>query len=496
MSAQGTRVQGKQALEGETFDWNQRGVLRMTKRKGVSAPGGFTVVTPTGCIGNRGIHRETLVHVLDSVDVQAIASDAGSFDCGPWYLGMGQPHSPTRTIEWDLDLLLTQARARDIPLIIGTAGGSGGRPHLDFTVDLVKKIAARRGLHFQLATISADVDREYLSSRAARELIPPIDHEQPLTPGHVDEAVSIVAMMGAEPMIQALEEGADVVVAGRASDSAVIAAAPMRQGADPGLAHHMGDVMECGESIAVELEPLLRALGPNRIPIVGTVLDESFRVRPGHPSMACTPQSVAAHAMYERASIFGHMVPGGLVDRSRSTYHQVDRHTTEVSGTVFRQREPYTVLLEGVRRVGFRSILIAGARTPRLVRQIDQVVEAVCSASLSLFSQWGKAEIYPHIYGAHGVLGDLEPTPTPSHEVGIVFDVIAEDQKLAHDVAEDLLLRLSFWRYQGRQTTAGNIAVLFSPNVIDGGEAFETHIFHALPVKDPLALFPIKLEQV
>jgi hypothetical protein len=468
-------------------------MMRSSTRSG---NGQFTVLTPTGCIGNRGIHRETLLEVLEHEPVDAIASDAGSLDCGPWYLGTGQPHSPMHTIEWDLELLLTSCCPRGIPLIIGSAGGSGARPHLDLTVRMIKAIAAKHGLHFRLGSIQADVDPDYLSRRVSQEVIRPLDHDRALTPRDVADSSTIVAMMGAEPMMRALDEGATVVVAGRASDSAVIAAAALRHGADPGLAYHMGDVMECGESIAVELEPLLRGLGPNRIPIVGSILGNSFKVRPGHPSMACTPQSVAAHAMYERSSISGHSVPGGFVDRRDSSYRQIDRHTTEVAGTVFRPTAPYTVLLEGVRRVGFRSLLIVGTRTPRLISQIDEVVLSVCESTKTLFGKFGNIQIHPHIYGKNAILGRMEPSPEPGHELGIVFDVVADDQALAHDVAEDILLRMSFWRYVGRQTTAGNIAVLFSPNVIDAGEAFETHIFHLLPLKDPLSLFPIAIEDV
>lgn len=41
-----------------------------------------TVVTPTGCIGNRRMHN-------------------GLFH-GPWYVDAGEAHSPLRNIKWDL----------------------------------------------------------------------------------------------------------------------------------------------------------------------------------------------------------------------------------------------------------------------------------------------------------------------------------------------------------------------------------------------------------
>src|SRR5438552_3296783 len=59
-------------------------------------------------------------------------------------------------------------------------------------------------------------------------------------------AEHIVAMMGAEPHIAALERGADVVLAGRSSDSALFAAYPLWKGAPPAPAWHMSKTIECG----------------------------------------------------------------------------------------------------------------------------------------------------------------------------------------------------------------------------------------------------------
>ena len=76
-------------------------------------------------------------------------------------------------------------------------------------------------------------------------------------------------------------------------------------------------------------------------------------------------------------------------------------------------------------------------------------------------------------------------------EVGLVVDVVADSQELAHDIAEHVALKIAFTRYPGRTTTAGNVAYLFSPNVVDAGEAYTTGIYHQLPLDDPLELFPI-----
>lgn len=456
----------------------------------------ITVVTPTGCIGNRGIHKESFQAVIENERPDAVASDAGSLDCGPWYLGAGKPHSPLRNIRWDLDLVLSECVPRRIPLIIGSAGGSGARPHVEFTVDLVREIAKRRGLSFRLAVIPSDVDQSYLARRAAEERITGLDGQPALTPEVVKRCSTIVAMMGVEPMLEALDAGADVIIAGRATDNGTIGAYPIWRGADKGLALHMGDIMECGDTALVEREPLLRGLGPNRIPIVGRIGRDYFELKAGNPKLACTPQSAAAHSLYERSSIFSSLQPGGILDTSQTTYEQIDPLTTRVTGTRFIKQDPYTVLLEGASRVGFRSITILGVRNPRMISQIDGILEQVRDIEIQLFGDEGKIEIYWHVYGKNAVLQGKEFRTSTAHELGVVADVIADTQELAHQVADDIWLRLCFQRYDGRQTTAGNCGVLFSPNVIDGGEAFDLKIYHPLPLRDPCALHRVDISQI
>jgi len=66
-----------------------------------------------------------------------------------------------------------------------------------------------------------------------------------LTPAVVEESENIVAQMGVEPFIKLLEAGAQVIVAGRSYDPAVFAALPISLGYDPGLALHLGKILEC-----------------------------------------------------------------------------------------------------------------------------------------------------------------------------------------------------------------------------------------------------------
>ena len=446
----------------------------------------ITVVTPVGCVGNRGVDPKALAIAMDQYRPHALAMDAGSMDCGPWYLGAGKEHGPSINIDHDLEVVIGAGLQAKIPVIIGSAGGSGGRRHVDVTIRRIKRIAAVQGWHFKLAVVYSDIPNDRLVERAAgSETIPgtrSLADGSPLRTDEVAASASIVAMMGVEPIIDALETGADVVLCGRASDAAVIAAYPVWKGCDPGLSYHMGDIMECGESAAEEIRPTLRGLTHNRIPIVGTIGKDSFVLRPALDSLACTPNSCLMHSFYERSDFRLARFPGGTLDRTNASYEAIDENSTRISGANFR-REPYSVLLEGVKRVGFRSLFIFGVRTPRMIEQLDQILSDVEAIEQKLFGESGDLRIHWHQFGKNGVLQKAE-MESAAAEVGVIADVVASTQELAHDVAYDLLTRISFWRYPGRTTTAGNTAMTFSPAVFDGGEVFEFSVYHAMEIDD------------
>lgn len=454
----------------------------------------ITVITPTGCIGNRSIDRTTFAAVVAKENPDAIAVDAGSVDCGPWYLGAGREHSPLSHIEWDIETILAESVPRRIPVIIGSAGGSGARAHVERTLDVVRRIAQTRGHRFRLAAIYSNVAPEFLLQHAKNGVVEGaarIPDGSPLAVGDVAASEVIVGLMGIDPMVDALRAGADVIVAGRAVDAAVIAAFPASRGIDLGLAYHMGDIMECAETCAEEITPTLRAMGRNRIPIIGRITHDAFYLKPGLASMACTPESCLMHSAYERTSMHQIKVPEGTVDRSGARYERHDANTTRVSGARF-AAEPYSILFEGVRKIGYRSIFPFAIRTPRMIVEIDRILADVNRIEQEMFATMGNFRIHWHQYGRNAVLREAEPEHV-RHEIGLLADVVADSPALAHDVACDLFTRIGFWRYPDRTTTAGNIAVTLSPAIIDVGPTYEFSLYHAMPVPDYRAIFKTEM---
>src|SRR6266478_93948 len=230
----------------------------------------ITVLTPTGTLGY-GFGTQALARGMTLVP-DAIAVDAGSTDPGPHYLGSGEPLVSRFSVKRELTDLVLASRTAQIPLVIGSAGGSGSRRHVDWTVEIVREIAREQDLRFKLAAIYADIPHERVRRALARGEVRDFEAGFPLTEAVLDETTAIVAQMGHEPMGAALAGGADVIVAGRACDDCVIAAFPIAAGADPGLALHMGKVLECG---AFSAEPFAMDV------MVGIVEDDHFLLEPG-----------------------------------------------------------------------------------------------------------------------------------------------------------------------------------------------------------------------
>ena len=122
-------------------------------------------------------------------------------------------------------------------------------------------------------------------------------------------------MMGCEPIAAALDSGADVVLAGRSSDTAIFAAYPLMKGAKPGPVWHAAKILECGAA-AVEYRP-----SPDCM--FAWVKDDQFIVRAPNPALKCTPVSVAAHALYENGNPYRILEPAGALDLTNAQYEQL-----------------------------------------------------------------------------------------------------------------------------------------------------------------------------
>jgi hypothetical protein len=424
-----------------------------------------------------------------------IGCDAGSSDFGPFYLGSGlDPKSP-RAVRRDLEIMLTAAVERSIPLVIGSCGGAGADVHLEGYARLVREIAAERGLHFRLATISAEQPKRRLAERLAAGRIRPLGPVPELTAGELEASERVVAMMGVEPIQAALDGGADVVLAGRASDPAIFSPVALRRGVDAGLAWHAAKSIDKG-GLATE--------SPGEgSPVLVSIGADGFTVEPCKPGSRCTVATVAAMTMHENPDPYRIAQPGGTIETSAVRYEQVDDRRVRVTGSRFVSAERYTVKLEGAAHEGHRSLLIAGVRDPRVVGAFDEFLPAyealIGRVTRSMDIEPEQYRVNFRCYGRDGVLGDRESrNGAPPREIGLIVDVVADTAELSRAIATRLGPLGSRLDVTGHQGGGGNFAYPFSPSVIDVGPVYRWSVWHLLEVDagELPELFPVAHEEV
>ena len=154
----------------------------------------ITVLTPTGTLGY-GFDSGALKRGM-RLEPHVIAVDAGSTDPGPAYLGSAEPLCSRQVVKREIAELLGAARRAGIPLVIGSAGGSGRGELVDWTVDIVREIALDQHLHFRLAWIYADISPERVAQALGRDEVEDFEAGFALTREALDATTAIVAQMG------------------------------------------------------------------------------------------------------------------------------------------------------------------------------------------------------------------------------------------------------------------------------------------------------------
>ncbi|MBS0538492.1 MAG: 3-methylaspartate ammonia-lyase, partial [Proteobacteria bacterium] len=162
------------------------------------------ILTPSGMLGY-GFPAEHFKMGL-ALKPHAITIDSGSTDSGPQKLGLGEMTCSREAYVKDIEVLLEAQQATRIPVLISSAGGDGTNLHVDVFRDIVSEIARRRGWHFKLASIYSDIDKGHIARELKAGRIEPLGPVPPLDPREVEAATVVVAQMGAEPFVKALDE--------------------------------------------------------------------------------------------------------------------------------------------------------------------------------------------------------------------------------------------------------------------------------------------------
>ena len=447
----------------------------------------FRVLAPTAILGY-GFPEASFIEGMKRKP-HVIAVDAGSTDPGPYYLGAGTSFTDRAGVKRDMEYMIKAGIENNIPVIVGSAGGSGADSHLDWNVDIVQEIACEQGLTFKLGIISSQIPNAAVLQHLKEGKLKPM-HSAPMpTEAKIAASSNIVAQMGPEPFIQALDAGAQVIIAGRAYDPTVFACLAIKNGFDIGLAMHMGKILECATIAAVP--------GSGSDCMLGTLYDDHFVLEPLSDARKCTTLSVAAHTLYEKSDPTKLPGPGGVLDLTDCVFEQISDNSVKVSRTKFVPDKEYFVKLEGAALKGYRTVSIAAASDPIFIAQIEAITAAVKDRVKSNFASLASGDYFLDfkIYGKNGVMGMFGGLGAEAPaEICIVIEAVAPSQDIANTICSFARSSLLHFGYEGRKSTAGNLAFPFSPSDFTAGEVYEFSVYCLMPSPDPCQYFPVRIQ--
>ncbi|WP_256856561.1 acyclic terpene utilization AtuA family protein [Variovorax sp. KK3] len=442
---------------------------------------------PTGSLG-AGIRSEHLEAGI-AAGAHGIACDAGSTDSGPAYLSSGRCKYSKGAIKADLRvLMLAQAKAH-IPLLIGSCGTSGCDMALDWTRDIVIELAHEHGLALKIAVLYSEQRADLMATLASGGNVTPLAPLQGTGADLFEQCDHIVALMGPEPYMKALEAGADIVLGGRTTDTAVIAALPLLRGAGKAASWHAGKISECGGLCTTHS----REGG-----VLVRVGKEAFEVEPLGSVSRCTPFTVSAHMLYENSDPFLLTEPGGVLDVTQALYEAVDERIVRVTGSQFHER-PYTMKLEGAGRGGFQTIMLVGIQDRAVCTEVEAFIErmhkALCERVVTALElQLSDFDISLRPYGWNAVTGlPVDDGGPPPREIGLMFVATAQTQELATQIAKTC--NPWFFHMPIRpEVELPSYGFPFSPSETERGPVYDFKLNHVVHVGDALEL--VRMEYV
>lgn len=438
----------------------------------------INILVPTGALG-AGV-RESDVAAGIAAGAHGIACDAGSTDSGPAYLATGRSKYSRDSVKTDLAILMRAQAAAGIPLLIGSCGTSGCDEALDWTHEIALEIVREESLRPRIALLYSEQSPSIMRDRAGKERIAPLAPVTVVDPETFITCDRIVALMGPEPYMAALEAGADIVLGGRTTDTAVLAALPLLRGMGTGPAWHAGKIAECGDQCT---------LNPRASGVMIRVGHDAFEVEPLNPTNRCLPHTVSAHMLYENSDPFLLHEPGGVLDVSDARYHAVTDRVVQVTGSRFIP-QPYTMKLEGASSGDFQTIMLVGIQDRAVLADIDRFVAQMHTYLVGRIKETmghrvKQFDISLRPYGWNAVSGIVIGSPTPApREVGLLFVATAETQELATQIAKTCNPAF-FHMPLDIDTELPSYAFPFSPSEIERGQVFEFKLNHVVYVDKP-----------
>ena len=379
----------------------------------------------------------------------------------------------------------------NVPLIIGTCGTCGTNSMVDWMEEITIELAKELGQSLKIAKLYCEQNIEFLKSKFKINKIFPLEPAPTLNVHLLDDLSHVVALAGAEQVIEAINTGADIILGGRTTDTAIISALPLMNGVDPGSAWHGAKIAECGALCSSN-------------PTSGVVLVEfdktGFNVEAMSDSAICSPETVSAHMLYENADPYILYEPGGYMDVTNACYQSINSRKVRVEGGLWVSSKKYTVKLEGARVSGYQTSLLVLLRDNNYVKNAIKWTEKLSIFLSKEIKQ--RMNLDSHEYslnfrhiGLNAVLGDLEKNMGNPSEVGVLCIITSKNPNVCTEIAKlinPFLLHFPLTVDEELPT----FAFPYSPVHSDRGCVYEFALHHVLELNDPMDAFQIKTLEV
>lgn len=446
------------------------------------------VLIPTGALGLAYDRGALARGVANRPDI--IAVDGGSTDSGPSYLGRGvsKYSRATTKAEWR-DLMLARAEAA-VPLVIGTAGTCGADSAVDWLYEITRELAEELGQKVRVARLYSGQSPDAVAAAMRDGKVTPLSGAPQADEDVVRSCTNVVALAGVEQIRAALDTGADIVIAGRTTDTAIIAALPIARNCDAGAAWHGAKVGECGA---------LATTNPASGVIQIDFDERGFTLEPLGATARATPYTVSAHMLYENTDPYILYEPGGHLDVTASRYIALDDRRVRVEGSVWVPGR-YTVKLEGARVAGYQVVILTLLRDRHYVANARAWAEDIARRCRSIaIDRTGLSpsdfSIEMRLVGQDATLGPLETGRTVPTEVGVLAIVTAPTEAQAAEIGKILnpyLLHHALTEDEPMPT----FAFPFSPAEMARGAGYEFCLHHVMALDDPMAAFRLQVSEV
>jgi len=446
------------------------------------------VLVPSGVLG-LGFDRDALARgVAQKPDI--ICIDGGSTDSGPYSLGTGTSKYSRAGCKSEWRELMKARESLQVPLIISSCGTCGSDGMVDWMFEITNEIAVELGQSVKVALLYSEQPNESIVMRLNAQQCHPLEPVVTLDEAIVRECTHIVALAGAEQIAHALESGADIILTGRATDTAAICALPIMRGEHVGAAWHGAKIAECGA---------LCSTNPTSGVILLDVDKDGFSVQPMASDASCTPHSVSAHMLYENSDPFLLHEPGGTLDVTQAHYEQTDERTVRVIGSQWHTAPSYTVKLEAARQTGHQCTIMAVLRDTHYVAnaqawldRLSAFLQQEISTSMQLSMDDYSLEF--RLIGVDSVLGALENKSATPTEVGVLGIITAASEPITEEIAKLINPFLLHYPLTDNESLP-TFAFPYSPAHSHRGALYEFCMNHIIELDNPMEAFELRVKQ-